>query len=81
MDKFIQLYLYVLFNHAEEIASGLKVEIDVKDEPLLPSLECDQVCSVFFMTLMFNIDFLIIIYLSFNLNVNKYQTLQKFKYL
>ena len=49
MDHFIQLYLCVFFAHAEEIASVYD-EIDVKDEPLFPSLECDQVCSVFFMT-------------------------------
>ena len=49
MDHFIQLYLSVYFALAEEMASVYD-EIDVKDEPLFPSLECDQVCSVFFMT-------------------------------
>ena len=43
MDHFIQLYLFVFFGHAEEMASVYD-EIDVKDEPLFPSLECDQVC-------------------------------------
>ena len=55
MDPFIQLYLSVFFARAEKMASVYD-EIDVKDEPLFPSLECDQVCSVFFMTLMFIID-------------------------
>ena len=49
MDDFIQLYLSVYFALAEEMASVYD-EIDVKDEPLFPSLECDQVCSVFLMT-------------------------------
>ena len=49
MDYFIQQYLYVFFAHAEEMASVYD-EIDVKDEPLFPLLECDQVCFVFFMT-------------------------------
>ena len=56
MDHFIQLYLFVFFGHAEEMAS-VYVEIDVKDESLFPSLEYDQVCSEFFMTLMFTIDY------------------------
>ena len=47
MDHFILLYLCVFFVHAEEMTSVYD-EIDVKDEPLLPSLECDQVCSVLF---------------------------------
>ena len=45
MDHFIHLYLCVFFAHAEEMASVYD-EIDVKDEPLFPSLECDQVCSL-----------------------------------
>ena len=45
MDHFIQLYLCVFFAHAGEMAS-VSDEIDVKDEPPFPSLECDQVCSV-----------------------------------
>ena len=49
MVNFIQLYLYVFFGHAEEMATVYN-EIDVKDEPLFPPLECDQVCSVIFMT-------------------------------
>ena len=49
MDHFIQLYLCVFFAHTEEMASVYD-EIDVKDEPLFPSLECEQVCYVFFMT-------------------------------
>ena len=43
MDHSIQMYLCVLFGHAEEMASVYD-EIDVKDEPLFPSLECDKVC-------------------------------------
>ena len=49
LDHFIQLYLCVSFAHAEEMAS-VYVEINVKDEPLLPSLECDLVGSEFFIT-------------------------------
>ena len=44
MDHFIQLYLGVLFAHAGEMES-VDDEIDVKDQPLFPSSECDQVCS------------------------------------
>ena len=50
MDHFIQLYLCVFFAHAEEMASVYD-EIDIKDEPLFPSLESDQVSSVLVMTL------------------------------
>ena len=46
----------VFFAHTEEMKS-VHDEIDVKDEPLSSSLECDQVCSVFFMTHMFIIRF------------------------
>ena len=60
MDHLIQLYLCVFFAYAEEMASVYE-EIDIKDEPLFPSLECDQVCSVFFMTLLFIIDIIFII--------------------
>ena len=50
MDYSIQLYLCLcFFDHAEGMASVYD-EVDVKDESLFPSLECDQVCSVFFMT-------------------------------
>ena len=49
MHNFIEPYLCVFFAHTEEMASVYD-EIDVKDEPLSPSLECDQVCSVFFIT-------------------------------
>ena len=51
MDHSIQMYLCVLFGHAEEMASVYE-EIDIKNEPLFPSLECNQVCSVFFMILI-----------------------------
>ena len=47
MNHFIQLYLCVFFAHAGEMASVYD-EIDVKDEPLFPSLECDQVGSVLY---------------------------------
>ena len=47
---------------AEEMAPVCD-EIDVKDEPLFPSLECKQVCSVFITTLMFTIDLICIIQL------------------
>ena len=40
---------YVFLYNAEEM-SFVYDEIDEKDEPLFPSWECDQVCSVFFMT-------------------------------
>ena len=49
MYYFIQLYLCVFFApHSEEMASVYD-EIDVKEEPLFPSLESDQVCSMLFM--------------------------------
>ena len=47
MNHFIPLYLYVFFAHAGEMASVYD-QIDVKDEPLFPSLECDQVGSVLY---------------------------------
>ena len=55
MDHFIQLSLGFFFVHAEDMAS-VHDEIDVKEEPSIPSLERDQVCSVFFMILMLMID-------------------------
>ena len=61
MDHFIQLFSCVFFAHAEEMASVFD-EIDVKDEPLFPSLEYDQVCFVFFIGLMFIINLIFIIY-------------------
>ena len=52
LAHFIPLYLCVFFAHTEEMAFVCD-EIDIKDEPLFPSSECDQVCSVFFMNLIF----------------------------
>ena len=48
MDHF--MYLCVFFARPEEMASVYD-EIDIKDEPLFPSLESDQVSSVLVMTL------------------------------
>ena len=47
MNRFIQLYLCVFFAHAGEMASVYD-QIDVKDEPLFPAVECDQVGSVLY---------------------------------
>ena len=63
MEHFIQLNLCFFCVHAEEMASVHDV-IYVKDEPLFPSLECDQVCSVFLMILMFIIDLVFLSYLN-----------------
>ena len=61
MDHF--MYLCVFFARTEEMASVYD-EIDIKDEPLFPSMECDQVCSVYFMILTLIIDLGCIIYFS-----------------
>ena len=42
MHHFIQLYLCDFFAHTEEMASFYD-EIDVKDDPIFPLLECDQI--------------------------------------
>ena len=50
----------VVFFHAEKMTS-VSNEIYVKEEASCSSLESDQVCSVFFMTLLFIIDIIFII--------------------
>ena len=40
----------------EEDYNAITME-DVEEEPFFPSSDCDQVCSVFFRTLLFTIDY------------------------
>ena len=77
--KYGSLYLSLFFGHAEEMASVYD-EIDIKEEPLFPSLECDQVCSVYFMILTLIIVLMCMIYFKLDPFVNKYHPLLKLKY-
>ena len=65
------------FAHAEEMAS-VHDGIYVKDEPLFPSLECDQVCSVFFLILMFIMDLIFISYLRVHTLPGKSEKVMEF---
>ena len=76
-------YKFLFQTSYEKIAIGINLigeaDIDVDSEPLLPSLECDRVCSVFFMARMFIIVLIFLIYLLLDSNENEYRPLLKLK--